>query len=141
MHKQVIKAGVPETAGPFNLCVRYGNLIFISGLPPFDEDYAAKLRDARASGLPIPPFPELPFERQVRIVMDHMKMLVEAAGSNMDCLLTIEATSAVPTPSPRARACRRGARRWIADSKSRRSASSPNDVGAKKTPGARAGGI
>ena len=36
MKKQVIKAGVPETAGPFNLCVRYGDMIFISGLPPFD---------------------------------------------------------------------------------------------------------
>jgi 2-iminobutanoate/2-iminopropanoate deaminase len=48
MKKQVIKAGVPETAGPFNLCVRYGDMIFISGLPPFDEEYASKLREARA---------------------------------------------------------------------------------------------
>jgi 2-iminobutanoate/2-iminopropanoate deaminase len=89
MDKQVINSGVPETGGPFNLGVRYGNLIFISGLPPFDEDYASKLREARATGLPIPPFPDVPFERQVRIVMDHMKMLVEAAGSNMDCLLKV----------------------------------------------------
>jgi 2-iminobutanoate/2-iminopropanoate deaminase len=89
MDKQVIKAGVPETSGPFNLCVKYGNLIFISGLPPFDESYASKLREARAGGSPIPPFPDIPFERQVRIVMDHMKMLVEAAGSNMDCLLKV----------------------------------------------------
>ena len=36
-----------------------------------------------------PPFPDIPFERQVRIVMDHMKMLVEAAGSIMDCLLKV----------------------------------------------------
>src|SRR5262245_56382890 len=84
MDKQVIKADVPETGGPFNLCVRYGNLIFISGLPPFEEDYAARLRAARAAGAPIPPFPDIPFERQVRIVMDHLKRLVEAAGSNMD---------------------------------------------------------
>jgi 2-iminobutanoate/2-iminopropanoate deaminase len=89
MEKQVIKADVPETGGPFNLCVTYGNLIFISGLPPFDEAYAAQLRKARATGQPIPPFPDLPFERQVRIVMDHMKKLVEAAGSNMDCLLKV----------------------------------------------------
>jgi 2-iminobutanoate/2-iminopropanoate deaminase len=27
MHKQVIKADVPETGGPFNLCVRHGNMI------------------------------------------------------------------------------------------------------------------
>jgi 2-iminobutanoate/2-iminopropanoate deaminase len=89
MDKQVIKADVPETSGPFNLGVKYGNLIFIPGLPPFDESYASQLREARAKGLPIPPFPDLPFERQVRIVMDHMKMLVEAAGSNMDCLLKV----------------------------------------------------
>jgi hypothetical protein len=39
MEKQVITADVPETGGPFNLAVTYGNLIFISGLPPFDENY------------------------------------------------------------------------------------------------------
>jgi 2-iminobutanoate/2-iminopropanoate deaminase len=89
MHKQVIKANVPETGGPFNLCVRHGNMIYVSGLPPFDAEYSAKLRAARAAGQPIPPFPDVPFDRQVRIVMDHLKLLVEAAGSNMDCLLKV----------------------------------------------------
>jgi 2-iminobutanoate/2-iminopropanoate deaminase len=89
MEKQIIKADVPETSGPFNMCVRYGDMIFISGLPPFEEDYCAALRAARAAGKPIPPFPHVPFERQVEIVMDHMKRLVEAAGSNMDCLLKV----------------------------------------------------
>jgi 2-iminobutanoate/2-iminopropanoate deaminase len=89
MDKQLIKAGVPETGGPFNLCVRYGNMIYISGLPPCEEDYCAKLRAARASGAPLPPLPDIPFERQVRIVMDHLKALVEGAGSNMDCLLKV----------------------------------------------------
>ena len=89
MEKQVIKSAVPETGGPFNLGVRYGDLIFISGLPPFDADFSARLKAARAAGQPIPPFPDIPFERQVRIVMDHLKLLVEAAGSNMDCLLKV----------------------------------------------------
>jgi len=89
MQKEVIWTDVPETGGPFNLCVRYGNMFYISGLPPFDEAYASQLRDARTKGLPIPPFPDVPFERQVRIVMDHMKTLTEAAGSNMDCLLKV----------------------------------------------------
>jgi 2-iminobutanoate/2-iminopropanoate deaminase len=89
MHKEIIKADVPETGGPFNLCVRHGDMIYISGLPPFDEEYAKELCAARAAGKPIPPFPDVPFERQVRIVMDHMKKLVEAAGSNMDCLLKV----------------------------------------------------
>jgi 2-iminobutanoate/2-iminopropanoate deaminase len=90
MHKEVITAAdVPQTGGPFNLCVKYGNLIFISGLPPFAESYAAQLREARANGAPIPPFPDIPFDHQVRLVMDHLKALVEAAGSNMDCLLKV----------------------------------------------------
>ncbi len=89
MQKQVIKSDVPETGGPFNLCVKHGDMIYISGLPPFDEEYPSKLRDARANKQPIPPFPDIPFEQQVRIVMDHVKKLVEAAGSNMDCLLKV----------------------------------------------------
>lgn len=89
MDKQIIKADVPETGGPFNMCVRHGDLIYISGLPPFDADYCAALRAARAGGRPIPPFPAIPFERQVEIVMDHLRLLVEAAGSTMDCLLKV----------------------------------------------------
>ena len=89
MEKQVINADVPQTGGPFNLCVRHGDMLYISGLPPFDEAFCAQLRAARAEGRPLPPFPDVPFETQVRIVMDHMKRLVEAAGSNMDCLLKV----------------------------------------------------
>jgi 2-iminobutanoate/2-iminopropanoate deaminase len=87
--KKVYDAGLPSSNAPFNLCVRYGDLIFISGLPPFDETYSSALREAREKGLPIPPFPNPPFEQQVRLVMDNMKKLVEAAGSNMDCLLKV----------------------------------------------------
>lgn len=89
MEKQIITANVPETDGPFNLCVRYGDLLFISGLPPFPAEYCTALREARRSGAPIPPFPDIPFERQVETIMDNMKALVEAAGSNMDCLLKV----------------------------------------------------
>jgi hypothetical protein len=31
------------------------------GLPPFDEDGASTLREARAKRQPIPPFPDIPF--------------------------------------------------------------------------------
>jgi len=90
MQKQIIRSPkVAETGGPFNLCVKHGNMIYISGLPPFDEEYAGKLRAARANKQPIPPFPDIPFEKQARIVMDNVKSLVEAAGSNMDCLLKV----------------------------------------------------
>ena len=89
MQKQVIKADVPEAGATFNHCIKFGNMIFISGLPPFDAEYSAQLRTARANNQPLPPFPDIPFEKQVHIVMTHMKKLVEAAGSNMDCLLKV----------------------------------------------------
>jgi len=37
--KHIYDAGLPATNAPFNLCVRHGDLIFISGLPPFDEAF------------------------------------------------------------------------------------------------------
>lgn len=89
MDKQVINADVPTTGGPFNLCIRHGNMIYVSGLPPFDAEYSARLRAARTAGAPIPAFPDTPFDDQARTVMDHLKSLVEAAGSNMDCLLKV----------------------------------------------------
>ena len=89
MHKQVVKADVPDAGATFNHCVRYGNMIYVSGLPPFDAEYSAQLREARANKQPLPPFPDMPLEKQVRIVMENMKKLVEAAGSNMDCLLKV----------------------------------------------------
>jgi len=89
MEKQNYDAGLPSSNAPFNLCVRHGELIFISGLPPFDEAFSRAVREAREQGRPIPPFPNPPFAEQVRLVMDNMKKLVEAAGSNMDCLLKV----------------------------------------------------
>jgi 2-iminobutanoate/2-iminopropanoate deaminase len=89
MHKQVVKADVPDAGATFNHCVKYGNMIYVSGLPPFDAEYSAQLRNARANKQSLPPFPDIPFEQQVRIVMENMKKLVEAAGSNMDCLLKV----------------------------------------------------
>ena len=87
--KHIYDAGLPATNAPFNLCVRHGDLIFISGLPPFDEAFSRVVREAREQGRPVPPFPNPPFAEQVRLVMDNMKKLVEAAGSNMDCLLKV----------------------------------------------------
>lgn len=89
MEKRNYNAGLPSTNAPFNLCVRHGNLIFISGLPPFDEEFSRSVREAREAGRPAPPFPNSPFAEQVRLVMDNLKKLAEAAGSNMDCLLKV----------------------------------------------------
>jgi 2-iminobutanoate/2-iminopropanoate deaminase len=87
--KRVVRSKVPETGGPFNLGVTYGPLLFVSGLPPFREDYALQMREARARGEKPPPYVPEPFDDQVRVVMDHLKQVVEAAGSNMDCLLKV----------------------------------------------------
>ncbi len=87
--KRNYDAGLPITNAPFNLCVRHGDLIFVSGLPPFDETFSNAVREALEQGRPIPPFPNPPFAEQVRLVMNNMKQLVEAAGSNMDCLLKV----------------------------------------------------
>jgi 2-iminobutanoate/2-iminopropanoate deaminase len=89
MEKQVITAGMLGTGGPINLAVKHGNMVYISGLPPFTPEFAQSMIDARKNGLPLPKFPDMPFEQQVRIVMDNMKKLMEAAGSNMDCLLKV----------------------------------------------------
>ena len=89
MEKRNYNAGLPSTSAPFNLCVRHGDLIFISGLPPFDEAFSRSVREAREQGRPVPPFPNPPFGEQVRLVLDNLKKLAEAAGSNMDCLLKV----------------------------------------------------
>jgi 2-iminobutanoate/2-iminopropanoate deaminase len=89
LEKRNYDAGLPSTNAPFNLCVRHGDLIFISGLPPFDEEFSTQVREAREQGRPVPPFPNPPFAEQVRLVLDNLKKLTEAAGSNMDCLLKV----------------------------------------------------
>jgi 2-iminobutanoate/2-iminopropanoate deaminase len=89
MKKRNISLPSLETGAPYNLCIRHGNLIFISGLPPFDSEFSAQLRNARANGTPAPAFPDLTFEQQVTIAMNNLKALIEAAGSNMDCLLRV----------------------------------------------------
>ena len=89
MDKQLIVADVPAIGGPLNTAVRLGPMFFVSGLPPFGEEFAARLRDARANSKPIPPFPDMPFDEQATLVMDHLKKIVEAAGSTMDHLLKV----------------------------------------------------
>jgi len=86
--KEVIRTDkVPETGGPFNLCVRRGDMVYVSGLPPFQEDFCRQLRDARASGAPLPKYQRKSIEDESVIVMNHLKWLLEAAGSSMEHML------------------------------------------------------
>jgi hypothetical protein len=54
--KQVITTDVSEIGGSFNLAVKYGNVIFILDLPPFDESHSSALRESQRAGRPIPAF-------------------------------------------------------------------------------------
>jgi 2-iminobutanoate/2-iminopropanoate deaminase len=87
--KQVIRAGVPETGGPINIAVRHGNMVYISGLPPFTREFSEAIQRARREGLPLPKYPDIPFEQQVRLVMDSMKQIMTSVGSAMDNLLKV----------------------------------------------------
>jgi len=69
MKKRVVNVPALEAGAPYNLCVCYGDMIYVAGLPPFDTEFSKKLREARPSGSPPPTFPELSLERQVEIVM------------------------------------------------------------------------
>jgi len=89
VEKTVIKTSAPPSGAPLNTAVRFGQLLFISGIPPFTEDFASKLREARAKEQSLPTFPEMPFEQQAEIVMDRLREIVEAAGSTMDHLLKV----------------------------------------------------
>jgi 2-iminobutanoate/2-iminopropanoate deaminase len=89
VEKSVIVNNVPDLGVPLNMAVRYGDLLFVSGIPPFREPFASQLRAARENGQPLPRFPEMPFEEQATVVMDHLREIVEAAGSTMDHLLKV----------------------------------------------------
>jgi len=89
LEKMVVQCDVPEMGGPINTAVTFGPLVFVSGLPPFTEEFCAQMREARAKGQPLPKYEAPSFEEECRIVMDHMKIALEAAGSNMDCLLKV----------------------------------------------------
>ena len=90
MDKEIIRSPrVPETGGPFNLAVRHGGLVYVSGLPPFEEDFCRVLRLARETGGPLPTYQRKPIDVETRIVMNHMRWLLEAAGSSMDHLLKV----------------------------------------------------
>jgi len=89
MDKEVVKCNVPELGVPLNMGVKFGQLLFVSGIPPFNEEFAARLRASRAAGQPLPAFPDMPFEEQATLVMDYLKDIVESAGSTMDHLLKV----------------------------------------------------
>ena len=55
---------------PVTPAVRAGNLVYVSGLPPFDPETGEVLR--------------VPIERQAELVLDQMKLCLETAGTSLN---------------------------------------------------------
>ena len=90
MNKVVIRSPkVPETGGPFSLCVRRGDMVYVSGLPPFQEDFCEGLRLARETGAPLQKYQRKSIEDETVIVMNHLKWLLEEAGSGLEHMLKV----------------------------------------------------
>ena len=67
---------------PTSAVTRAGNLIFVSGFPPFDPATGKVLEHA-------------PIERQTEVVLEQMKLCLETAGASLDSVLkcTVYCTS------------------------------------------------
>lgn len=58
---------------PVSTVVRHDNILYVSGIPPFDP----------ATGTIV----QMPIERQTEIVLDQMKLCLETAGSSLENVL------------------------------------------------------
>ena len=69
-----IDSNFERWGAPVSTCTRAGNMVFVSGMPPFDPDTGEILANA-------------PFERQVELILTQVKKALEAAGSDLDHVL------------------------------------------------------
>ena len=79
MEREIIRIEPFDTnfekwGAPVSVCTRSGNMVFLSGMPPFDPDTGELLEYA-------------PFERQAERILEQMKTALEAAGSDLDHVL------------------------------------------------------
>ena len=69
-----IDSNFEKWGAPVSTCTRAGNMVFVSGMPPFDPETGEILVHA-------------PFERQVELILEQAKKALEAAGSDLDHVL------------------------------------------------------
>ena len=72
MEREIIRVEPFDTnfekwGAPVSVCTRAGDMVFMSGMPPFDPDTGELLQHA-------------PFERQAERILEQMKTALEAAG-------------------------------------------------------------
>jgi 2-iminobutanoate/2-iminopropanoate deaminase len=72
MKKEAVKTGPAPLGLPFSPAVRLGDLLFVSGQGPIDKNGKVIPGDIRA---------------QTRATLENFRKIMEAAGSNMDCVL------------------------------------------------------
>jgi len=72
MKKEVVKTRPAPLGLPFSPAVKFGGLLFVSGQGPIDKNGKVIPGDIRA---------------QTKATLENFKRILEAAGSNMDCVL------------------------------------------------------
>ena len=78
MKKEIIRVEPLSTylenwKAPTSVCVRAGDTVYVSGLPPFDPETGE--------------VKEVSIERQTELVMQQMKLCLETAGTSMENVL------------------------------------------------------
>jgi len=72
MKKEAVKTGPAPLGLPFSPVVRFGELLFVSGQGPIDKNGKVVPGDIRV---------------QTNATLENFRRILEAAGSNMDCVL------------------------------------------------------
>ena len=70
IHVEPISSWLERWKAPASAVTRAGNMIFVSGLPPFDPETGEIIA--------------APIERQTELVMAQLKRCLEAAGASLD---------------------------------------------------------